>query len=419
MSMADMVTARRPAPRILRADGHRGGRAVVRRAARRPRRHRRRAQPRGARRSAGGSTTGRWRAGTGARRRRFEARRSRSSTDAALARRGRAGARQHARRRSSWLDDARADARARAVRRRRTAGRGAGGRRRPGARSTGATAAAAGAIRVGAETLDRLTVLARLGDRARPGRAALACSRRWRRCGGSSMATAATRARIAASLRSSAGPLGDRRLADRGERRVPRAGARVARADAARHPGRLAVRRSGPAGSSRGTTGYAVGAAVAAPRPLHARRIGCSSSTTATCASLGADPDALGIALRRPAAARPAADPGRLHDRHGRLGGRPAGRRAWTPRPPWVFATYETGGLGNLVELLHESGHALHAAAVRTRPAFLESTEADAPSSRATADVLGWDATEPAWQRRWLGDGRRRRARPSSIATAR
>jgi oligoendopeptidase F len=76
----------------------------------------------------------------------------------------------------------------------------------------------------------------------------------------------------------------------------------------------------------------------------------------------------------------------------------------WTPRPPWVFATYEAGGLGNLLELLHESGHALHAAAIRTRPAFLDWTDADAAFLEGTADVLGWDATEPAWQRRWLGD---------------
>ena len=30
---------------------------------------------------------------------------------------------------------------------------------------------------------------------------------------------------------------------------------------------------------------------------------------------------------------------------------------------PWVFATYRTGGLDNLNELLHETGHAVHIAA--------------------------------------------------------
>ena len=76
----------------------------------------------------------------------------------------------------------------------------------------------------------------------------------------------------------------------------------------------------------------------------------------------------------------------------------------WTPRPPWVFATYAEGGLGNLLELLHESGHALHMAAIRTRPAFLEFPEASAAYLEGTADVLGWDVDEPAWQRRWLGE---------------
>ena len=78
---------------------------------------------------------------------------------------------------------------------------------------------------------------------------------------------------------------------------------------------------------------------------------------------------------------------------------------SWTPRPPWVFATYAEGGLGNLLELLHESGHAIQAAAIRTRPAFLEFPDASSAFLEGTADVLGWDVDEPDWQRRWLGDG--------------
>ena len=70
----------------------------------------------------------------------------------------------------------------------------------------------------------------------------------------------------------------------------------------------------------------------------------------------------------------------------------------WTPRPPWVFATYADGGLGNLQELLHESGHAIHMAAVRTRPGFLEWPMADTALLEGTADVVGWDVSEPAWQ---------------------
>jgi hypothetical protein len=76
----------------------------------------------------------------------------------------------------------------------------------------------------------------------------------------------------------------------------------------------------------------------------------------------------------------------------------------WTPRPPWVFATYAEGSLGNLLELLHESGHALHMAAIRTRPAYLDFPEASAAYLEGTADVLGWDVDEPAWQGRWLGE---------------
>ena len=121
-------------------------------------------------------------------------------------------------------------------------------------------------------------------------------------------------------------------------------------------------------------------------------------------ASLGADPDGLGIAYdvrqrtgRPPIPVAFTMGMGAWADDQPPLG-------PWMPRPPWVFATYEVGGLGNLLELLHESGHAIHLAAVRTRPAFLEWTLNDTAYLEATADVLGWDATEPAWQRRWLGE---------------
>lgn len=75
----------------------------------------------------------------------------------------------------------------------------------------------------------------------------------------------------------------------------------------------------------------------------------------------------------------------------------------WAPRPPWIFATYAEGGVGNLLELLHESGHAIHMAAIRARPAYLDFPEGSAAYLEGTADVLGWDVDEPAWQQRWLG----------------
>jgi hypothetical protein len=111
------------------------------------------------------------------------------------------------------------------------------------------------------------------------------------------------------------------------------------------------------------------------------------------------------------------ADPGRLRvlydlePREGKtpvafctFGARPrlvAGR--WTPGEPSVFATYRTGGLDNLAELLHETGHAIHIAAIRTRPAFTDWPDSD-PFTEAVADFVALDVSEPAWQQRWLGD---------------
>ena len=73
------------------------------------------------------------------------------------------------------------------------------------------------------------------------------------------------------------------------------------------------------------------------------------------------------------------------------------------PIEPWVFATYRTGGLDNLNELLHETGHAVHIAAIHTRPAFRDWPDSD-PFTEAVADLAALDVYEPAWQQRWLGD---------------
>jgi hypothetical protein len=70
---------------------------------------------------------------------------------------------------------------------------------------------------------------------------------------------------------------------------------------------------------------------------------------------------------------------------------------------PWIFATYRDGGLDNLNELLHETGHAIHLAAIRTRPAFRDWPDSD-PFTEAVADVIALDVYEPAWQQHWLGD---------------
>jgi hypothetical protein len=70
---------------------------------------------------------------------------------------------------------------------------------------------------------------------------------------------------------------------------------------------------------------------------------------------------------------------------------------------PWIFTAYRAGGLDNLNELLHETGHAVHLAAIRTRPAFRDWPDSD-PFTEAVADVVALDVYEPAWQQRWLGD---------------
>jgi hypothetical protein len=75
----------------------------------------------------------------------------------------------------------------------------------------------------------------------------------------------------------------------------------------------------------------------------------------------------------------------------------------WRPGQPWVFATYRAGGLDNLNELLHETGHAVHIAAIRSRPAFSDWPDSD-PFTEAVAEFIALDVYEPAWQQRWLGD---------------
>jgi hypothetical protein len=148
---------------------------------------------------------------------------------------------------------------------------------------------------------------------------------------------------------------------------------------------------------------YALGGA---PRRLNVRipQSALMAINASYLRSLGADPDSLGISydvIPRPG--RPVV-PGAFTIGMGAWAEDQPMSGPWTPRPPWVFATYATGGLGNLLELLHESGHALHAAATRARPGLLELPVDDTAYAEGMADFLGWDATEPAWQRRWLGD---------------
>jgi len=74
----------------------------------------------------------------------------------------------------------------------------------------------------------------------------------------------------------------------------------------------------------------------------------------------------------------------------------------WMLGEPWVFASYQMGGLDNLLELLHETGHAVHIAAIRTRPAFMDWPDSDI-FTEGIADIATLEMYEPAWQQRYLG----------------
>ncbi len=86
------------------------------------------------------------------------------------------------------------------------------------------------------------------------------------------------------------------------------------------------------------------------------------------------------------------------------FGGRPhLVNGAWQPGEAWVFATYRVGGLDNLDELLHESGHAVHISAIHQRPAFLDWPDNDA-LTEGLGDVAALEVYEPRWQMHYLGD---------------
>ncbi len=122
----------------------------------------------------------------------------------------------------------------------------------------------------------------------------------------------------------------------------------------------------------------------------------------AVYAALGADLDGLGIVLDvTPRPTRPA-----IPVAFTTFGGRPRalpGGSWWRGRPT-VLATYVDGGLDELAELIHETGHAIHLAAIRTRPAFTEWPASDA-LTEALADLVAHDVADDAWQHRWLRDG--------------
>jgi hypothetical protein len=116
-------------------------------------------------------------------------------------------------------------------------------------------------------------------------------------------------------------------------------------------------------------------------------------------AALGADLDALGVELDLyPRAGRPP-----VAVAYTTFGTRPHPRAdgSWDPGRPVVMETLTEGGLGELAELVHETGHAIHLAGIRTRPAFADWPDSDA-MTEALAELVAIDVYDPAWQRRWL-----------------
>jgi hypothetical protein len=115
-------------------------------------------------------------------------------------------------------------------------------------------------------------------------------------------------------------------------------------------------------------------------------------------AGLGASPDSLGVEYDLEPR------PGKTPVAFTQFGGVPRRtERGPVGAEPWVFATYRDGGLGNLVELLHETGHAIHIAAIDTRPAFAGWPDSD-PFTEGLADVPALEAYDGRWQVRILGD---------------
>lgn len=113
--------------------------------------------------------------------------------------------------------------------------------------------------------------------------------------------------------------------------------------------------------------------------------------------SLGADPESLGIRYD-------------LTPRDGKypiafttFGARRAARLGSARSEPWVFASYRIGGFDNLAELLHETGHAVHIAAIDTRPAYHDWPDSD-PFTEGVADLAALEIYEPWWQQTYLGD---------------
>ncbi len=143
---------------------------------------------------------------------------------------------------------------------------------------------------------------------------------------------------------------------------------------------------------------YAMGAASRTLDPLAPQLPDLLRIDRGYYRQLGADPDLLGV--HYDIEPRDGKDPVAFTDFGDRTG--TAGETHYRTEP-WVFASYLSGGIDNLAELLHETGHAIHIAAIHTRPAYLDWPDNDT-FTEALADVAAAELYEPAWQLRYLGD---------------
>ncbi len=114
-------------------------------------------------------------------------------------------------------------------------------------------------------------------------------------------------------------------------------------------------------------------------------------------AALGASIDSLGVQFDLEPR------PGKYPTSYTTFGARPVlkGGR-WVRSEPWIFTSYQTGGFDTLFELLHETGHAVHLAAIRARPAAADWPDSDT-FTEGIADLASLEVFEPVWQRTFLG----------------
>ncbi len=114
-------------------------------------------------------------------------------------------------------------------------------------------------------------------------------------------------------------------------------------------------------------------------------------------ASLGADPESLNVHYDI------VARDGKYPIAFTNFGARPVGRDGhWTTGEPWVFASYRLGGFDNLNELLHETGHAIHIAAIRAPSGLNDWPDSDT-FTEALAELASQEMYEADWQRTYLG----------------